>query len=84
MQPEFTPALRLRGLVLLNDHEFAKARDLAKQMLERDADDALSWGTKSDAELELGDTAAAIESAQRMMDLKPNLPSYGRAAHLRW
>jgi tetratricopeptide (TPR) repeat protein len=84
MQPDFAPAQRLQGLVLLNNHEFAKARDLAKQMLERDADDALSWGTKSDAELELGDTAAAIESAQRMMDLKPNLPSYGRAAHLRW
>jgi tetratricopeptide (TPR) repeat protein len=84
MRPEFRQAQRLRGLVLLNDHEFAKARDLSKKMLERDADDALSWGTKSDAELELGDTAAAIEAAQRMMDLKPNLPSYGRAAHLRW
>lgn len=84
LQPEFAAALRLRGLILLNDHEFAKARDLAQRMLERDADDALTWGTKSDAELELGDTRAAIESAQRMLDLKPNLPSYGRAAHLRW
>lgn len=84
LQPEFPQALRLRGLVLLNNHEFAKARDLAQRMLERDADDALTWGTKSDAELELGETSAAIESAQRMMDLKPNLPSYGRAAHLRW
>jgi tetratricopeptide (TPR) repeat protein len=53
-------------------------------MLGRDPNDALTWGTKSDAELELGDTAAAIESAQRMLDLKPNLPAYGRAAHLRW
>jgi tetratricopeptide (TPR) repeat protein len=84
IQPDLPAALRLRGLVLLNDHEFAKARDLAKQMLARDPDDALSWGTRSDAELELGDTTAAIESAQRMLDLKPNLPAYGRAAHLRW
>jgi tetratricopeptide (TPR) repeat protein len=25
-----------------------------------------------------------MDAAQRMLDLKPNLPSYGRAAHLRW
>lgn len=84
LQPDFPAALRLRGLSLLNDHEFAKARDLTKQMLARDPDDALTWGTRSDAELELGEMAAAIESAQRMLDLKPNLPAYGRAAHLRW
>lgn len=83
-QPDYPAALRLRGLSLMNDHAFARARDLARGMLERDPADALSWGTKSDAELELGDTAAAIESAQHMLDLKPNLPAYGRAAHLRW
>jgi tetratricopeptide (TPR) repeat protein len=83
-QPAAPAALRLRGLVLMNDHAFTQARDLAAQMLERDPNDALTWGTKSDAELELGDTADAIASAQRMLDLKPNLPAYGRAAHLRW
>jgi tetratricopeptide (TPR) repeat protein len=84
LEANYPAALRLRQLVLLNDHEFAKARDLGAEMVARDPDDAHSWGTRSDAELELGNTSAAIEAAQHMLDLKPNLPAYGRAAHLRW
>lgn len=84
LQPDYAPAQRLQGLVLLNNHAFTKARDLAASMLARHPEDALTWGTRSDAELELGNTSAAIDAAQRMLDLKPNLPSYGRAAHLRW
>jgi tetratricopeptide (TPR) repeat protein len=44
----------------------------------------IPWGTLSDALLELGRTDEAIDAAQHMMDLKPNLPSYSRAAHLQW
>ena len=36
------------------------------------------------ATLELGDVEASTKAVQRMLDLKPSLPSYGRAAHLRW
>lgn len=84
LDPEHLGAQRLSGLVLLNDHQFERARDLALRMLARKREDALSWGTLSDAYLELGDLPAAIDAAQRMFDIKPNLPSYGRAAHLRW
>jgi tetratricopeptide (TPR) repeat protein len=84
LEPEHAGALRLSGLVLLNDHEFERARDLSLEMLARNREDALSWGTLSDAYLELGELPAAIDAAQRMIDIKPNLPSYGRAAHLRW
>jgi tetratricopeptide (TPR) repeat protein len=84
LDPEHIGAQRLQGLVLLNDHEFERARDLALRMLARQREDALTWGTLSDAYLELGDLPAAIDAAQRMFDIKPNLPSYGRAAHLRW
>jgi tetratricopeptide (TPR) repeat protein len=81
---EHAAALGLRGLVLLNDHRFGQARDLAQALLARDADDPMAWAVLSDAQLELGDLDAAIEAAQQLMDLKPSLASYGRAAHLRW
>ncbi|HKU37835.1 MAG TPA: tetratricopeptide repeat protein [Polyangiales bacterium] len=84
LDPEHAGALRLQGLVLLNDHRFERARQLAQRMLAQNPEDTLSWGTLSDANLELGDLAGAIEAAQRMLDIKPNLPGYGRAAHLRW
>ena len=77
-------ALQLMGLVLLNQHRFVEARTLARELLARHPEDSLSWGTLSDAELELGHVSQAVAAAQQMMDRKPNLPSYGRAAHLRW
>lgn len=82
--PDDAAALQLETLVLLNDHRFAQARDRMRALLASRPDDAAAWQLRSDAELELGELDQAIESAQRMMDLKPNLQAYGRAAHLRW
>lgn len=77
-------ALGLRTLVLLNQHSFREARAAAREILVKTPEDLLALGSLSDAELELGDVPAAVAAAQRMVDLKPNLVSYGRAAYLRW
>lgn len=84
MEPQNRMALDLRGLVLLNDHKFAEARDLAEQLLVKEADDLLALATLSDALLELGRFEEAAAAAQKLNDLKPSLPSYSRASHLRW
>jgi tetratricopeptide (TPR) repeat protein len=77
-------ALDLRAMVLLNGHEFRRARDVADEILKRDPDTASAWGSLSDALLELGDLEEADRAAQRMMDLKPNLASYSRVSHFQW
>ena len=77
-------ALDLLGLVLLSDHRFAEARALALEVIARRPDDAPALGNLSDAALELGRFEEAAQAAQRMVELKPNLPSYARAAYLRW
>src|SRR5258708_35176757 len=77
-------ALDLRGLVLLNDHRFDEARRLAQSVGDAEPDDAAAWGNLSDALLELGRVDEAARATQRMVDLKPNLPSYSRAAWLLW
>lgn len=84
LQPDNRAALDLRGLVLMNDHRFEATRALMQSVVDRTPADAPAWGTLSDALLELGRTGEAVTAAQRMMDLKPNLPSYSRAAHLQW
>ena len=76
--------LDLRVLVLENDHRFSAARDLARQIVARFKDDPVGYGNLSDALLELGDFKGAVEAAQQMVNLKPNLPSYTRASYLRW
>src|SRR5687767_14886307 len=82
--PIFAPAHALRTLVLLNDHRFAEAAKLSRETLARDPNDLVALGALADAELELGKLDAALEATQRMLDIKPNLPSYSRAAYLRW
>lgn len=83
-EPNNPLALNLRGLVHLNDHRFEDARDVALKILAKRADDPMAWGTLSDALLEMGRYDEAIEATQKMVDLKPNLPSYSRASHLQW
>ncbi|MEQ8278100.1 MAG: tetratricopeptide repeat protein [Deltaproteobacteria bacterium] len=82
--PDNALSRNLRGLVLMNDHRFADAKALMEDVLADDPDDFMALGTLSDALLELGDVQGATKHAQRMLDLKPSLPSYTRAAYLRW
>jgi tetratricopeptide (TPR) repeat protein len=84
LSPDQRAALSLKGMVLLNAHRFAEARAFAEAALKLDSDDVLALGVLSDAHLELGNFEAAAAAAQKMVDRKPSLPSYGRAAHLRW
>jgi tetratricopeptide (TPR) repeat protein len=77
-------ALNLSALVLLNQHRFQDARDQAAQILAKAPHDRMALGTLSDALLELGRYAEATDAAQKMMDGKPNLPSYIRASYLEW
>lgn len=83
-KPEYPLATSLRGLVLMSSHRFRAARDLADATLTRDPEDLMALGVLGDALLELGEVEAAEAAVERMMSLKPNLPSYARAAHLRW
>ena len=57
---------------------------MAEQILAGDPDDPMALGTLSDALLELGRFQEAAAAAQKMVDLKPDLPSYTRASHIRW
>jgi tetratricopeptide (TPR) repeat protein len=85
---EITPrdklALDLRALVLLNEHRFDEARAVAQRVVDESPEDPMAYGNLSDALLELGLFGDAARAAQAMMDLKPNLPSYSRAAYFRW
>jgi tetratricopeptide (TPR) repeat protein len=84
LSPENTMAENLRAFSQLNDHRFGAARDTASSVLARDGANVTAWGTLSDAELELGNVGEAERAGQRMLDLKPSLSSYARAAYLRW
>lgn len=76
-------SLKYLAAVYLSKHQFNDALVLAKKLSEINSEDYLNYGTMGDALVELGDYEAAIEVTQKMVQLKPGLPSYSRASYLR-
>jgi len=70
--------------LLLEQHEFARARDEAKELNLHNPDDAAVYGYLAQADIGLHDYHAAEEAAQWMLNLQPfNVPGLLIAADLR-
>lgn len=82
--PAHAGALNLRGLVLLNQHDFRAAKALAESVLRRDEQSVMAWATLGDATLELGEFDASVGAVDRMLAIKPGLPAYSRSSYLRF
>lgn len=65
-------------------HQFELSLLWAGKALEADSSHATSHGITGDAWVELGEYEKALESYQKMMDLRPDLSSWSRGAHLLW
>src|SRR5438552_417128 len=83
LDPNDYGALRTAPWVLLGLHDFQGALAVAERARAVEPEDWWNYGTLADAHVELGDYARALEAAQRMVELRPGLPSYARAAFLR-
>ena len=76
-------ALKLRAKLQLTYHRFAEALETARRAQTIRDDDHDVWGQITDALVELGNYPAAVKSAQRMVDLRPDSSSYARVSYLR-
>jgi Flp pilus assembly protein TadD len=75
---------RIHVWLLLGKHEFAAALEEAKKLNKRIPDDVMVYGFLTDANVELGDYAAAEDAVNWMMKLRgANQPAVTRAAYLR-
>ena len=81
--PRNYDALKLRTKLLLTYHRFAEALAEAQHAQKLRPNDHDVYGALTDAYVELGDYDRAIESAQTMVDLRPDAASYSRVAYLR-
>lgn len=62
-------------------HDFTAARDWGARAKAEQPDTAEVYGVLADAHTQLGDTDAATAAVQRMLDLKPGVSSFTRAAY---
>ncbi len=74
----------LHGMMLQDQHRFAEARDVARRVLRRAPELPTAHMVLGDALLELGDYDGAVDAYQAALDIRPDLRSYDRGAHLRW
>lgn len=73
----------LKGTLLNKLHQFEQARDLARELIAENPRHAYPYGILIDALVELGAYDEAVEANDRMLAIKPGIPSYTRAAYLR-
>ena len=83
IEPDNYDALKLRAKLQLTYHRFADALETTRRAHAIRIDDHDVWGQVTDALVELGDYPAAVKSAQKMVDLRPDSSSYARVSYLR-
>jgi tetratricopeptide (TPR) repeat protein len=81
--PQSQEAMLLHAHVLQNLHRFKESETLARRLVQ-ERGLSFDYGLLGDALMEQGKLNDAVEAYQRMMNLKPDLHAYARAAHIRW
>jgi len=81
--PQSQEAMLLHGHVLHSLHRFKESETLARRLVEQRGL-SFDYGLLGDALMEQGKLNDAVDAYQRMMNLKPDLQGYARAAHMRW
>ncbi|TAH02964.1 MAG: transposase [Sphingobacteriales bacterium] len=81
--PDHFDALNYKALLLLSQHHFGEALAVAKKAQNIFSYNAFLYGTITDSQVELGQYAAAVVSADSMIAIRPDLRSYSRVAYLR-
>ena len=84
LQASHTGAMAGMAWVHGGRHEFDLSRLWAEKALALEPGNTASHGIIGDAAVELGDYDEAFEHYQKMMDLRPDLSSWSRGAHLLW
>ena len=76
-------ALLLQGHILQSLHKFKDAEPIARKLV-MIRNEAFDYGLLGDMLMEQGRLTEAVTAYQKMIDLKPDLQSYTRVAHMRW
>lgn len=76
-------ALAAKASVQLSLHDFSNALITASKAVEINPHNAQIYGALADAHVELGNYAQAVEMADKMVSIRPDLRSYSRVSYLR-
>jgi tetratricopeptide (TPR) repeat protein len=83
IDPADFDARRFRASILLTNHAFADVEREATALAAERPWDVDVLGMAADAQMESGRYPEALATIQRMVDIRPGLPSYSRVAYAR-
>jgi tetratricopeptide (TPR) repeat protein len=83
LQPKSFEAMTMMGAVCLSRHQFREALSWGEKAKALAPRSSTVYGVIADAQVELGDYEKAVESLQKMVDLRPDLASYSRISYIR-
>lgn len=76
-------ALTFKALLYLSQHHFAEGLALAEKARVTNPYNAFVHGILVDAHVEMGNYTQAVEEAEKMISIRPDLRSYSRVSYLR-
>lgn len=82
-EPGNYEALLLKSLLQLSQHHFEEGLATANTAVNINPHSAFVYGLLVDANVELGNYEAALDAADKMVTIRPDLRSYSRIAYLR-
>jgi tetratricopeptide (TPR) repeat protein len=83
IDPDHFEALTFQSTIQLSEHQFEAALKTADKVKSLYPYNAYVYGLITDAQVELGNYEAAINAAEQMISLRPDIRSYSRIAYIR-
>lgn len=83
LNPTNFDALVLKSLLYLSQHHFADGLELAQKASTLNPYNSYVYGLCVDGHVEMGDYQSAVEDADKMLSIRPDIRSYSRASYLR-
>ena len=81
--PNNFEALCCKATLSLTQHHFSQGLELAKRAKEMNPNSGFVYGLLTDANVELGNYTEAIQNADKMNQVRPDLTAYARVSYLR-
>lgn len=83
IEPGNFEALTFKAMLYLSQHHFDEGLKMAEKAREVNPYNAFVHGIITDGNVEMGNYKAAIESADKMISIRPDIRSYSRVSYLR-
>jgi tetratricopeptide (TPR) repeat protein len=84
LDPKSLRTRATHAVTLIEDHRFAEAEEIARELVLQAPEELLGWALLADTQTERGEYREAVETVQHLLDASPDQESYSRASHLRW